>query len=212
LSYSLKHIGHTHFHTSNGAFKLAEALLEIHSSFFSHSIITWTFPLSAVTAALHYLPRCLSSTLTCGKTPTTVTSREQEQRAFHYRNTISKKSTECYCTLYLGSACSTIEIGKIFSYYLLKLKSEPFNDHASDYSGYDVFRCNSPPAAAREVSKPSTDSASLVVPSQNKFFSFGFGVLWGGCHKCFRVFMAYFTRPWTSIEWAHILAQIFLRI
>jgi len=23
--------------------------------------------------------------------------------------------------------------------------------------------------------------------------------------------MAYFTRPWTPIEWAHILAQIFLR-
>ena len=28
--------------------------------------------------------------------------------------------------------------------------------------------------------KPSTDSASLVVPSQKKFLSFGFGVLLGG--------------------------------
>jgi len=123
LSYSLKLIGHTHFRTSNGDFKLVEALLEIHSIFFSHSIITRAFPLSAVTAALHYLPRCLSSRLTCGKTPTTLTSSEQEQRAFYYRNTISKKSTHCYCSSYLGITCSTIEFGKIVSYYLLKLKS-----------------------------------------------------------------------------------------
>ena len=33
--------------------------------------------------------------------------------------------------------------------------------------------------------KPSTDSASLVVPSQKKIFSFWFEVLLGGCHKCF---------------------------
>ena len=35
----------------------------------------------------------------------------------------------------------------------------------------------------------------------------------GGRHKwgCFRVFMVCFTRPWTPIEWAHILAKIFLR-
>jgi len=38
------------------------------------------------------------------------------------------------------------------------------------------------------VFKPSIDSASLVVLSQKKIFSFGFGVLLGGCHKwgCFR--------------------------
>jgi len=83
LSYSLKHIGHTHIHTSNGASKLAEALLEIYSSFFSHSIRTRAFPLSAVTAALHYLPRCLSSTLTCSKTPTTVTSSEHLKICCH---------------------------------------------------------------------------------------------------------------------------------
>jgi len=34
----------------------------------------------------------MGSTPTCGKTPTTVTSSEQEQRAFYYRNTISKKA------------------------------------------------------------------------------------------------------------------------
>jgi len=42
-----------------------------------------------------------------------------------------------------------------------------------------VFGYNSPAAAARAVFKPSTDSASLVVPNQNKIFSFGFGVLFG---------------------------------
>ena len=83
LSFSLKLIGHTYFHTSNEVFKLVEALLEIHSSFFSHSIITRAFPLSAVTAALHYLPRCLSSTLTCDETPTTVTSSEHLKICCH---------------------------------------------------------------------------------------------------------------------------------
>jgi len=44
--------------------------------------------------------------------------------------------------------------------------------------GVYIFGYNSPAAAAREVFKPSTDSASLVVLSQKKFFSFGFS--WGG--------------------------------
>jgi len=38
---------------------------------------------------------------------------------------------------------------------------------------------NSPAAAAREVFKPSTDSASLVVPSQKKFSVLGLGFSWG---------------------------------
>jgi len=67
-------------------------------------------------------------------------------------------------------------------------------------SGY-----TSPAAAAREVFKPSADSARLTVPSQKKkkiqFWVWG---SLGGRH----VFMAYFTRPWKSIEWAHILSQV----
>jgi len=61
------------------------------------------------------------------------------------------------------------------------------------------------------VFKPSTDSASLVVPSK-KNFSFRLGDLVGGRHKwgSFSVFMAYFTRHWTLIQWAHILAQVFV--
>ena len=89
---------------------------------------------------------------------------------------------------------------------------EPFNDHRSQLIGSSLFCYNSLAAAAREVFKPSPDSASLVVSSQKKKFSFGLGVLLGGLHKwgCFRVFMAYFDRPWTPIEWAHIFDRIFL--
>jgi len=44
-----------------------------------------------------------------------------------------------------------------------------FNAPASHLSGRHFFGHNSPAAAAREVFKPSTDSASLVVPSQKNF-------------------------------------------
>jgi len=46
---------------------------------------------------------------------------------------------------------------------------KPFNDRARHSSGSCIFGYNSAPAAAREVFKPSTDSASLVVSSQKKF-------------------------------------------
>jgi len=45
---------------------------------------------------------------------------------------------------------------------------DTFNAHASHLSVRHFFGHNSPAAAAREVFKPSTDSASLVVPSQKK--------------------------------------------
>ena len=88
---------------------------------------------------------------------------------------------------------------------------KPFNDRTGHYSGSCIFGYNSAPAAAREVFKPSTDSASLVVSSQKKKFQFWFRGSRGGRHKwgCFRVFMAYFDRPWTPIEWAHIFDRIF---
>ena len=62
LSYSLTHIGHTQSHTKNGYFTLVNALLHIHSGFFSHSVKLRSLPLSAVTVTLHYLPRYLRST------------------------------------------------------------------------------------------------------------------------------------------------------
>jgi len=53
-----------------------------------------------------------------------------------------------------------------------------FKAHAG-HSGRHFFGHNLPAAAAREVFKPSTASASLVVPSQKKSFSFGLGFSWG---------------------------------
>ena len=43
---------------------------------FSHSIKLRGLPLSATTVSLRHLPRCLRSAVTCGKTPSTVTSSE----------------------------------------------------------------------------------------------------------------------------------------
>jgi len=47
----------------------------------------------------------------------------------------------------------------------------PFNARAGHCSGRYSFGHNSPAATARQVFKPSTDSASLLVPNQKKFFS-----------------------------------------
>jgi len=73
-------IGHTQSRTNNGFAKLVEALLQIHSFFFSHSVNTRGLPLLAVTVSLHlhYLPRCkpMRSTVTCSKTPITVNGSE----------------------------------------------------------------------------------------------------------------------------------------
>ena len=51
-------------------------------------------------------------------------------------------------------------------------KTKAPNDSKGEYIGSYVFGYNSPAAAAREVFKPSTDSASLVVPSQKKNVQF----------------------------------------
>ena len=72
--------------------------------------------------------------------------------------------------------------------------SKPFNACAGHHSGYyvghlnghhsgrDVSGHSSPAAIARELFKPSTDAASLLV-SIKKNFWFGFGVLLGWLHK-----------------------------
>jgi len=52
------------------------AMLVFHSCFFSRNIKLRDLPLSTATVSLQYLPRCLRSTVTCGKTPTTVTWSE----------------------------------------------------------------------------------------------------------------------------------------
>ena len=45
------------------------------------------------------------------------------------------------------------------------------------------FGHKSPAARARELFKPSTDSASLLVDIKKKIFRFGFEVFWGERHK-----------------------------
>jgi len=73
-------IGHTQSRISNGFSKLLEALLQIHSCFFPHSIKIRGSPLLAVTVSLHwhYLPRCkpMRLTVTCNKTSITVSGSE----------------------------------------------------------------------------------------------------------------------------------------
>jgi len=72
-------IGHTQFHTKNGYFTLVNALLYIHSGFFSHSMKLRSLPLSAVTVSLHYICQdiCVQQqAATCGKTPTILTWSE----------------------------------------------------------------------------------------------------------------------------------------
>jgi len=46
-------------------------------------------------------------------------------------------------------------------------KGQPFNDHGSHFFGH-----KSPAARARELFKPSTDSASFLVDIEKKFFLF----------------------------------------
>jgi len=50
-------------HTNSAFFKIVEALLQIHSCFFSRSTNLRGLPLIAVTVSLHYLPRWLRSTV-----------------------------------------------------------------------------------------------------------------------------------------------------
>jgi len=71
--------------------------------------------------------------------------------------------------------------------------------------------CNSPGDWARELFKPSTDSASLVVEIENKNFLFSVGGFQGGAPQV-GVFLATFTWPWAPTYWAIIMAQDFSEI
>jgi len=67
----------------------------------------------------------------------------------------------------------------------------------SHYSGWHFFGHNSP--AARELFKPSTDSASLLVKMEEKRFLFLVGGLLGGPTTSGGVLetLATFAQPWT---------------
>jgi len=60
---------------------------------------------------------------------------------------------------------------------------------------------NSPAARARELFKPSTDLACLLVEIEKKFFQSGDTC--GRRHKwgCFCVYLVTFTQPWAPIRW-----------
>jgi len=68
---------------------------------------------------------------------------------------------------------------------------------------------NSPGDWARELFKPSTDSVSLLVEIEKKFFVYG-GVFSGGTATSggvFAFFLATFGQPWTPTHWIIILEQ-----
>ena len=74
---------------------------------------------------------------------------------------------------------------------------QELNACAGHHSGLYSFGHNSPAAAAREVYKPSTYSACLLVPTEKKKNFCCSGDIPGRRHKGggSSVFMAYFTRP-----------------
>jgi len=55
----LRYWSHSQSHTNNGFFKFVEALLQIHSCFFSHSVKLRGLPPLAVTISLNYLPKMI---------------------------------------------------------------------------------------------------------------------------------------------------------
>jgi len=64
---------------------------------------------------------------------------------------------------------------------------------------------------ARELSKPSTHSASLVVKIEKKRFSFLVGDFWTWRHKEGMFWnLATFGRPWAPTHWPTLLAQSFV--
>jgi len=60
---------------------------------------------------------------------------------------------------------------------------KPLRDRASQHIGAPFFGHKLLAARARELFKPSTDSASLGVKIEKIFFCFGFEVFWGERHK-----------------------------
>ena len=90
-----------------------------------------------------------------------------------------------------------------------------FNDHQSHYSGSCIFGYTSAPAAAREVFKPSTDSASLVVSSQKKIFQFRVRGSLGGASQV-GVFSRFYGLLCPALDanrmGPHFLSNIFMKL
>ena len=90
-----------------------------------------------------------------------------------------------------------------------------FKSRARQHFGASLQRCDSPPAWAKELSNPSSDSARLLLEIEKKNrFSFS---VWGSLEGpqqvgVFLLFLAAFTWPWTTTHWAIILAQAFWKL
>jgi len=71
---------------------------------------------------------------------------------------------------------------------------------------------NSPAARARELFKPSTDSASLVVEIEKKRFSVSVGIFLEVTLQKGHVLkmLATFGRPWAPTHWPILLAHSFV--
>ena len=80
------------------------------------------------------------------------------------------------------------------------------NAHESQYIGPRFFGYNSPAAAARVVFKPSTDSASLVAPSQKKNFQFW---VWGSLGGALQVGFSHFYGLLCTALDAHLMGPRF---
>ena len=90
------------------------------------------------------------------------------------------KSKPELCPCVMTDAYGSLRFSAILMVSAILMSLKPFNDHQSHYSGSCILGYNSAPAVAREVSKPSTDSASLVVSSQKNFQFRVRGSLGGG--------------------------------
>jgi len=93
-----------------------------------------------------------------------------------------------------------------------KLSCSPLSPAIAKILALGLQRYNSPGNWARKLFKPPTDSASRLVEIEKKF-RFGLGLSGGDVTSggVISVFLAYFTRPWTSIQWANLFAQVFFR-
>ena len=90
---------------------------------------------------------------------------------------------------------------------------KPFTSRASHYIGPTILAITRQLLQLVRCSNPLRIQQDFLFRVK-KNFSFGFVVLLGGRCKwwCFHVFMVYFTRPWTPIEWPNILAQVCFKI
>jgi len=86
---------------------------------------------------------------------------------------------------------------------------QPFQSRESPKSCRDLQSYNSPGDWARELSKPSTDSASLVFKIENKRFLFSVGGFLEVSSQRRHVLeiLATFSRPWAPTHWPTLLSQ-----